>query len=525
MPIRSPSRSRDYTPYEFTATAGFDYNYDPSGSRTPNTPSFDPYTDTYPSPPSSSPIRHAPHDLYPRDDRRPSPPPPPAVPTSPTPEYISESQKPSTQLPTPSAARKLLILDLNGTLVYRSPHTRRQFRPPRRPPHSHNNNNNHSRPEFSPSSPAYEDPEALRPLRTVHARPYMASFRGYLFHPRTRAWLDTMVWSSAQPHSVADMVSKCFSTRSDELVAVWARDTLGLEEKDYHRKTQTTKDLTRPWAKLSLTPSTTTTRSGETPQAHSAHTTLLLDDSPRKAYLQPWNHLCIREYSGALRTSDLQVRRREREVDYTATTTTALTYTHTLTHTHLAEVGPDDASTHKKRKRQKPKKALSTSSFPTSPSSLLPALPIPIPLPNDPTLSASTSTTGEDTEAEDTYDPTLLAVIGVLERIKWEGNVAGWMRAGGLRPPPPSGGKGPLPPGPAQVGAGAGAGGEVKRRRVSGELGAGEEGWTGEGEEEVGSMGDSGQWFEDPRTLRHWVKAGVRALETLGVEVVPGVEG
>jgi hypothetical protein len=42
-----------------------------------------------------------------------------------------------------------------------------------------------------------------------------------------------MVWSSAQPHSVADMVDKCFGERKEELVAVWARDTLGLDEQAY----------------------------------------------------------------------------------------------------------------------------------------------------------------------------------------------------------------------------------------------------------------------------------------------------
>ena len=42
-----------------------------------------------------------------------------------------------------------------------------------------------------------------------------------------------MVWSSAQPHSVADMVERCFAERKEELVAVWARDTLGLDEQAY----------------------------------------------------------------------------------------------------------------------------------------------------------------------------------------------------------------------------------------------------------------------------------------------------
>jgi len=42
-----------------------------------------------------------------------------------------------------------------------------------------------------------------------------------------------MVWSSAQPHSVAGMVDKCFGERKEELVAVWARDTFGLDEHAY----------------------------------------------------------------------------------------------------------------------------------------------------------------------------------------------------------------------------------------------------------------------------------------------------
>lgn len=31
------------------------------------------------------------------------------------------------------------------------------------------------------------------------------------------------------------MVDKCFGERKEELAAVWARDTLGLEERDYRK--------------------------------------------------------------------------------------------------------------------------------------------------------------------------------------------------------------------------------------------------------------------------------------------------
>ncbi|KAG6884177.1 hypothetical protein C0992_006819 [Termitomyces sp. T32_za158] len=98
------------------------------------------------------------------------------------------------------------------------------------------------------------------------------------------AWLDTMVWSSVQPHSIADMVNRCFGYTQHELLAVWARDTLSLKDKDYNRKTQTTKNLSKPWSELRITPSSSCSPSSDpnTPQFHSACTTLLMDDSPLK---------------------------------------------------------------------------------------------------------------------------------------------------------------------------------------------------------------------------------------------------
>ena len=64
-------------------------------------------------------------------------------------------------------------------------------------------------------------------------RPYLAALRAYLFAPQTRAWLDVMVWSSAQPHSVDDMVFHALGEDREWLVAIWARDTLGLEGDHY----------------------------------------------------------------------------------------------------------------------------------------------------------------------------------------------------------------------------------------------------------------------------------------------------
>lgn len=144
-----------------------------------------------------------------RNDRPVTPPPP----QSPSPTYIKLAKEPPQSLPSSSKERKLLVLDLNGTLVHRSALSRPKDR----------------------NAPIALDNKGrpLPRLRPVHPRPYMNAFRSYLFAPETRAWLDVMIWSSAQPHSVADMVERCFGSDKDKLLVVWARDTLGLKEDHY----------------------------------------------------------------------------------------------------------------------------------------------------------------------------------------------------------------------------------------------------------------------------------------------------
>lgn len=107
--------------------------------------------------------------------------------------YLSISEEETRRLDAPSGKR-LIVLDLNGTLVLRSPHGRGG-------------------------------------KRAIYGRPYLPSFREFLFHEQ--AHLDVMVWSSAQPHSVEPMTQRCFGEDKDLLVAIWARDTLGLSSKDY----------------------------------------------------------------------------------------------------------------------------------------------------------------------------------------------------------------------------------------------------------------------------------------------------
>ncbi len=154
-----------------------------------------------------------PRNFRPTPSRSPSPLP---LPSEPLPEYLAIAfQTPSVMAQSATRRdgqhRKLLILDLNGTLLVRT--TR----------------------------------------GTPYPRPFMPNFRDYLFHKETRKWLDVMVWSSAQPFNVDKMVRRCFFSSSSntslhgaepapvatgdewegKLLAVWARDTLGLSSHAY----------------------------------------------------------------------------------------------------------------------------------------------------------------------------------------------------------------------------------------------------------------------------------------------------
>ncbi|CDO68507.1 hypothetical protein BN946_scf184998.g4 [Trametes cinnabarina] len=377
-----------------------------------------------------------------RDTRSVTPPPP----RSPSPSYLAVAEQAPSRTSDPSSSRKLLILDLNGTLLHRSPHV---HRPKQR--HHHEDR------------PRDEQGNLLPRLRPVHPRPYMRAFRSYLFAPQTREWLDVMIWSSAQPHSVRDMVDKCFGEDKDKLLDIWARDTLGLSEDHYHRKVQTVKDLNKPWSyhapkasdasssphlsaastpRSSPEPSSPSRPSDETvltaTHTYSALTTLLLDDSPRKAELQPFNHVCIGEYSGERRAKDLESLQKEQEwtsaldarqlldaqmADNQGSTAAesaaqfessdALSANDGTQHVQDASrsaaaeesAQPPEAETSKKRKRKQEKLQKR--------AALLEQL-------------------GAGGKPDVSYDETLLAVVGVLDEIKSQSNVAAWVRSGGL---------------------------------------------------------------------------------------------
>lgn len=142
-----------------------------------------------------------------------------AQPISPSAEYLAQTCSPS-KLIDPTDARKLLVLDLNGTILYRPKRQR---------------------------GSTETTPDGAR-LRPVHPRPYISSFRQYLFHPATRQSLDVLIWSSTQPHNVRDMVDHCFPKEDQEngnILAIWARDMFGLDESQYSECVQLLSALCR----------------------------------------------------------------------------------------------------------------------------------------------------------------------------------------------------------------------------------------------------------------------------------------
>ncbi|OCF45029.1 hypothetical protein I317_01080 [Kwoniella heveanensis CBS 569] len=242
-----------------------------------------PFPSTLPSPPPTGPScldqsrQYATRaHLGPRPRDRTPTPPPILLPST---EYL-ELSKPTPPLKGDHVIPKLLVLDLNGALVYR----------------------NRSSADRRRSSP----------------RPYLQSFLEYVFLPDAdagpsvrRPW-EVFVWSSAQPHNVRGMVEGALGTRWSEgiwneetsrskaareggegrLLGVWARDKMGLAASDYTRKVQTTKDLRKVLDHLQ---SFRSSASDSVPH-FDEKTIMLLDDSPLKAVHQPFNQLVIPEF-------------------------------------------------------------------------------------------------------------------------------------------------------------------------------------------------------------------------------------
>ncbi|KAL7625021.1 hypothetical protein AAE478_004235 [Parahypoxylon ruwenzoriense] len=170
---------------------------------------------------------------------------------SPTAEYLLQASLPPFSLP--YARNILVVIDLNGTLLYR-PNRRR-----------------------SPSS--------------FVERPHARTFLSYCVNTFSVA-----IWSSARPANVARMCQQLLKPEDFErVVAVWGRDHFGLSPADYNERVQCYKRLSMLWADPVIAASHPEKAAGK---RWSQRDTVLVDDSLEKGRSEPYNLIEIPEFSG-----------------------------------------------------------------------------------------------------------------------------------------------------------------------------------------------------------------------------------
>ncbi|EZF76866.1 hypothetical protein H105_01815 [Trichophyton soudanense CBS 452.61] len=202
-------------------------------------------------------------------------------PVAPTPkeEYMAqaelESESSQTQQPL------LVVLDMNGTLIYR----RRRTFPP----------------QFT-------------------KRPGLDTFLRYLFDN-----FKVMIWTSSQPHTVNEVLDKllCPLMRK-QLVGVWSRKDLDLTSKQYKERVQVYKRLDKVWgdahiqsqypnqAAQNTKPRKKSNKvklprilGGDT-QVWDQTNTVLIDDSKLKAAAQPHNIIEIPEFTNDRKVDEIK---------------------------------------------------------------------------------------------------------------------------------------------------------------------------------------------------------------------------
>ncbi|KAI1466421.1 HAD-like domain-containing protein [Daldinia caldariorum] len=168
----------------------------------------------------------------------------------PSPEYLALAAYPPFQLP---YARKILVvIDLNGTLLYR---------------------------------PSRHNPTSF--VERPHARTFL------------RYCIDTfkvVIWSSAKSNNVKRMCAQLLTPEQlSRVVAVWGRERFGLSPDDYNTRVICYKRLSALWADPTVAASHPEFAEGK---RWSQADTLLVDDSIEKARSEPYNIIEIPEFEG-----------------------------------------------------------------------------------------------------------------------------------------------------------------------------------------------------------------------------------
>ncbi|KAL2828259.1 NLI interacting factor-like phosphatase-domain-containing protein [Aspergillus cavernicola] len=181
-------------------------------------------------------------------------------PPSATEKYLDQSSLPPK--PTPSPQPLLVILDLNGTLIYRKT---RKF------------------------PPSFARRAGLDEFLKILVEKYKV-----------------MIWSSSTPATVDAVCLKLFpETNRKEIVAEWGRDHLGLSKSEYNSKIQVYKTLETVWSNKQIQASYP---KGPNPPHRTSKrarprwdqtNTILIDDSKVKALSEPFNLIEIPEFTNA----------------------------------------------------------------------------------------------------------------------------------------------------------------------------------------------------------------------------------
>jgi len=167
---------------------------------------------------------------------------------TPTSQYLSTASLPCKPLLEPQ--RLLLVLDLNGTLLFRH-----------------------------------------RAASSYRPRASLEPFLNYCLTHHS-----VLIWSSATPTNVTGVCAQLFTPpQRRQLLGEWARDTLDLTSEEYCSKVQVYKRLDRIWEGKALRDSHPDFASKGT--RWSQANTLLVDDSPTKAQAQPYNLVEIPEFT------------------------------------------------------------------------------------------------------------------------------------------------------------------------------------------------------------------------------------
>ena len=127
------------------------------------------------------------------------------------------------------------------------------------------------------------------------------------------------------------------------------------------------------------------------------------------------------------------------------------------------------------------------------------------------------------------FDCTLLAVVGVLDAVRWENNVGAWVRQGGLwgseeKNAEVSKNTKNLVPQPAETAEGADIPRESTTETEDRSNDLNSLGSAGNREEVTGDgLKRRGLWFDDELSKAYWVARGVNALHELDIEIDAGI--